>query len=155
MIYLNLLELILDFLQIYIFEGIIEVSSHFWKFRDFVMFEHRGGLYLSTAIDTISNYLIQLITVPGLKYMRGGFYIYREIVAARFILGYFPNINPYRGAWSLLTEPVDIFLRPLHKWLPKLPYLDLAGWVLFFMLDTSIKLIDFLIKTATSVNLTN
>jgi len=158
MITLNLFQVLIELIQIYFFQVLYLFWSFFCKIfnlnnnlLDNLIFAI--NLQLDIIINYVSNYLLQFITVTSLKYARGAIYVYRELAMLRFIISYFPSVNTFRGLWPILTEPVDIILRPLHKAFPKIPYFDIAGWFFFFVLDISIRFIDFLIRTERLANL--
>lgn len=69
---------------------------------------------------------------------------FRNLMNIRLVLAWFPNINPWYWPWPILTEPVDMILRPLSWRFPKIFQLDFSTWAIFYTFDSLIVFLGFL-----------
>lgn len=145
---MDLLTLVLEFFRTCIYERYIENSSFMNNWTEIY---YDKGIYgyvykCLTLIDRISDFIIEKTPTVFLKYVRTALDNFKHLCNIRLMVNWFPNINPWRGPWPLITEPVDFIIRPFYYILPKIAYVDVTMWFVFFALDTLISLLDFLIK---------
>jgi uncharacterized protein YggT (Ycf19 family) len=164
MLHLSLVTITLEFFKIYIYQNILRDLPLFEKFQNFLietfgflMQTYGNGFYLNLFGKEIYFNLTTIVqgsidsfiksTPPVFIFnIRTALVCFRNICSIRYTISWFPNINPYRGFWQLITEPVDMIVRPLCWYLPKYAYFDLTTWVVYFILDGLINYCDFILR---------
>lgn len=148
MIHLSLLEILLEFLKIRVYDKYIENSFIFEKCR-LIIFNQGYEKYIDSLkeiIQQIEDFIIKMTPNLFLKYIRTGLITFRYMCNVRLLVTFIPNINPWRSPWAMITEPVDLILRPLCWRIPRIAYLDITNWVVFFVLNSLIDILNFLVK---------
>jgi hypothetical protein len=82
-------------------------------------------------------YLYSHVPIIYFVYIRMFFERFRTLTLWRFLTTWLP-INPYGTVLEVLLRPVDLIIRPLTWYLPKIPYIDLSGWFPFIVFDAII-----------------
>ena len=145
---MDLITIILEFFRTCIYERYIENSSFMKEWTE-IFYDKGYYAYVYNGmkiIDQICDFIIEKTPTVFFKYIRTALDTFRHLCNLRLMVNWFPNINPWRGPWVLLTEPVDFIIRPIYHRMPKMAYLDLTMWLVFFVLDSLISIFDFLIK---------
>jgi hypothetical protein len=146
MIYLDVISLVLELLSV-LYVKCVKYNQFFSILRNWFMINIGYTLFNETIpkwFDIISTFLISH-TPPTFFYcLRSGLDTWRHIANIRMVLTWFPMINPWVMPWPILTEPVDFILRPLCWRLPKMYYVDLSTWIVFYVLDLLIDITEHL-----------
>jgi uncharacterized protein YggT (Ycf19 family) len=154
MFQLDFITLGLEFLRVHIYEPCSQLLSSseildplFSKIGTYPLIHKSINMG-----QKIISFAFEILPVGFYKNIRTSIYIFRYFYNIRLSLAWFPMINPYRGPWAIITEPVDLVIRPLYRRVPKIPYTDLSFWFIGFLLDFAINFFDFLVEMSLTYN---
>ena len=153
MVVLDIVQLVFEFLKIHFFENFLIRTQGFVRFmswvKNFPFMDIIIHKYNSANDYFFTDGIGKIVTIIPEKFLVGireFFVCYRLLFDLRILVGWAP-INTWNGILSLITEPVDMLLRPLY-FLPKVYYIDVPFLLISTGFDNIISLVDFLIAVA-------
>lgn len=98
---------------------------------------------LLIGLGNFINFLQLYLSTSSLLFMRDFLLLmlnsYQAVFVCKFLLLWFPNINPFIAPYYVIYVLTDPIIRPLEKFLPKIFGLDFSFLVASLLLDWSVQ----------------